>query len=119
MPIRDYQACMLPLLRYLGDNEEHSMRDAVEHVSNEFGLSEEERRQRIPSGNSTVISNRVGWARTYLHKAGLVRSPRRGIWQLSESGAEVLSSSPPHIDVRDHRRVPWGPGKHFLPPCLA
>lgn len=106
MSIPDYQACMLPLLQYLGDGKEHPMRDAVDHVSDVFELSEEERRQRIPSGHSRVISNRVGWARTYLHKAGLVQSPRRGIWQLSQQGARVLSSNPPRIDSKFLEQFP-------------
>lgn len=34
-----------------------------------FRLTEEERRGLLPSGQQTIINNRVGWARTYMVKA--------------------------------------------------
>lgn len=44
MPIPDYQATMLPLLRFSGDGAEHSLRDAIESLAGEFKLSDEDRR---------------------------------------------------------------------------
>ncbi|MDZ7695541.1 MAG: winged helix-turn-helix domain-containing protein [Deltaproteobacteria bacterium] len=62
---------MLPLLRILADEREHSLQETVDRISDEFQLSSEERRQLLPIGNQEVIRNRIGWARTYLGKAGL------------------------------------------------
>lgn len=100
MPIPDYQTVMLPLLRFLGDGREHTLGECVEAVANEFKLTPEERIQFLPSGTSTVIGNRVGWARTYMKKAGLLESPRRGVFRIAERGTQVLTTKPKRIDVK-------------------
>jgi restriction system protein len=53
-----------------------------------------------------VLSNRVSWARTYLTKAGLLTSPRRGFHQITERGHEALAANPPKIDVTFLSRYP-------------
>jgi len=106
MAIPDFQACLLPLLRYLGDGEERTISEATEHIAGIFNLSEEEKHARIPSGRSPVIRNRVGWARTYLHKAGLVESPRRGVWKISPLGKTILEKNPPEINVKFLEQFP-------------
>ena len=68
MAIPDYQTIMLPLLKFLTDGNEHSTRDSIEHISNLYNLSDEEKTKLLPSGQQTIIDNRVGWARTYLKK---------------------------------------------------
>ena len=77
MPIPGYQSIMLPLLKFAGDKKEHSFREAIEHIANIFNLSEEERKEVLPRGQQYIIDNRVGWARTYLKKAGLLESTKR------------------------------------------
>ncbi len=73
MTIPDYQTIMLPLLRLLGDGRERSLAEVVEAMSAEFHLTADERQQLLPSGTSTVIGSRVGWARTYMKKAWSTR----------------------------------------------
>ena len=70
MPIPDYQTLMLPLLRLAEDEQEHKFRYAVETLAQEFALTDVELSELLPSGSQPVFSNRVGWARTYLKKAG-------------------------------------------------
>ena len=82
MAVPDYQSLMLPLLKYAGDRKEHRIRDAVEELAEKFRLSEEERKELLPSGQQAVFTNRVGWARTYLKKAGLLNSGRKGYFSL-------------------------------------
>jgi restriction system protein len=41
MAIPDYQSFFMPLLRYASDGEPHRLRDAYEHLSDEFGLAAE------------------------------------------------------------------------------
>lgn len=106
MAIPDYQTVMLPLLRLLSDGKEYFLRDVVQHLADEFKLTEEEKRKLLPSGVSTVIGSRVGWARTYLNKAGLVTSARRGCTQISEKGLAVLKKNPPKINVEFLRQYP-------------
>jgi restriction system protein len=106
MAIPDYQTVMLPLLRYLGDGAERPIADAVDAMAKEFRLSAEERQQLLPSGTSTIIGSRVGWARTYMKKAGLVDSARRGVIRITDRGAGVLEAKPPRIDVKFLEQYP-------------
>ena len=97
MAIPDYQTLMLPILEIAGDGQEHKFRDAVEELAEKFSLSEEERNELLPSG-SAVFNNRVGWARTYLKKAGLLESPKRGFFKISPKGKSLLAENPERID---------------------
>ncbi|MBQ3025625.1 MAG: restriction endonuclease [Spirochaetaceae bacterium] len=91
--IPDYQTCMLPLLKYAEDKNEHKFSDAVEYLSDEFALTKEERKELLPSKTQDVITNRIGWARTYLKKAGLLEDTRRGYFKITERGLSVLSEN--------------------------
>lgn len=76
------------------------MREAEERLASEFNLSEEERAQLIPSGRQPVFYNRVAWAKVYLQQAGLLTSPRRGCFQISERGQQVLANKPERITIK-------------------
>src|SRR5918995_516496 len=97
---------MLPLLRLAADGQEHSLREAIERLADEFGLNEEERKELLPSGSQATFDNRVGWARTYLKKAGLVDSPRRGHFRITARGLEALQENPKTINVKFLERYP-------------
>lgn len=99
MAIPDYQTLMLPLLKLAADGREHRFRDAVERLSDEFGLSDSERAELLPSGTAPVFDNRVGWARTYLKQAGLLNSSKRGVFQITPAGIALLAEQPQAIDV--------------------
>ena len=88
--IPDFQTVMLPFLQILSDKKEHLTRDIISAVSDKFNLTKEERNYLLPSGTSRVINNRVGWARTYLSKAGLIAQTRRGAYLITETGLELL-----------------------------
>ena len=106
MAIPDYQAVMLPLLKRLADGKEHKLSELVDALGSEFGLTGEELSERLPSGTQKLFTNRVGWARTYLKKAGLLNSPKRGFQQITERGRTVLSQEPGRIDNKFLGRFP-------------
>ncbi len=83
MPIPDYQACMLPLLNFANTKGPLTLRAAVDALADSFKLTPAERSTMLPSGAQRVILNRVGWAKTYLAKAGLLASPKRGLFEIS------------------------------------
>jgi restriction system protein len=99
MAIPDYQSCMLPLLRFYGDGQDHTFREAVEVLAKEFSLTDKERRDMLPSGQQEIFDNRIGWARTYMKKAGLIEAPKRGINRISPRGMDVLKQKLQRIDV--------------------
>jgi restriction system protein len=98
MAIPDYQTIMLPLLKFAADNQEHSLREAVDYLADEFELSEEERKEMLPSGTQRLFNNRVAWALTYIRKAVLVESPKRGIFKITDRGQQVISQGLEKID---------------------
>ncbi|WP_225225822.1 winged helix-turn-helix domain-containing protein [Komarekiella delphini-convector] len=100
MAIPDYQKIMLPLLKYASDGQEHSMREVIGALADQFNLSEYERKELLPSGQQPVFDNRVGWARTYLKKAGLLVTPKRGYFEITEQGINVVRQSQKEIDVQ-------------------
>ena len=99
MAIPDYQTLMLPLLRIASDGQEHRVRDALEQLASEFKLTDAQRAELLPSGTAPVFDNRVGWARTYLKQAGLLISPKRGIFQIANAGRQLLAKKPTKINV--------------------
>lgn len=106
MAIPDYQSLMLPLLKFLSDEQEHKTREAVVKLSDDFELSKEERKELLPSGQQPIIDNRIGWARTYMLKAGLLSSPKRGYIKISSKGLEVLKQNPEKINVKFLEQFP-------------
>lgn len=97
--IPDYQALMLPLLEGLADGREHLVRDVRESIARRFGLVTAEREALLPSGKQPIFDNRLGWAKTYLGKAGLVATVRRGVYQITDRVRSVVASKPGRIDA--------------------
>ncbi len=106
MPIPDFQSIMLPLLTLASDGKVHHIHEAVNELSGHFSLSEEEVSKLLPSGQQPVFYNRVGWARTYLKKAGLLEDPKRGYFQITGRGRQVLEEKPSRIDMQFLRKFP-------------
>ncbi len=91
---------MLPLLKYLSDGKEHGLNETHDALAEQFKLSDEELRELLPSGKQAIFRNRVGWARTYMKKAGLVISTKRAHFKISERGTELLKEKPSKIDAQ-------------------
>jgi len=98
--IPDYQSVMLPLLQFAGDKQEHSLRETIDALADHYGLTDDERKELLPSGQQAIFDNRVGWARTYLTKACLVQKTRRSHYEISQRGLDVLATNPDRIDVK-------------------
>jgi restriction system protein len=97
---------MLPLLKYLGDGKEHQLQETIEAMAQQFALTQEERKEVLPSGRQPIINNRVGWARTYMKKAGLVEYTKRGYFRITERGLKVLEEKPEGINIHFLERYP-------------
>lgn len=106
MAIPDFQTLMLPLLKLASDNNEHKLRDSIEALATEYNLTPEERQQLLPSGSQAIFDNRVGWTKTHLIKAGLLQSPRRSIFKITEKGKNVLQQNPEKINMSFLKQFP-------------
>ncbi|UEC42843.1 MAG: Restriction endonuclease [Methanothrix sp.] len=106
MAVPDFQSVMLPLLKVLGDGEEHSLHEVISTLADQFDLTDEERRELLPSGRQAKLANRIGWARTYMKKAGLLESTGRGKFRINDRGLSVLRDDPPEINVKFLEQFP-------------
>lgn len=106
MTIPDFQSLMLPILAHLGDGEKHTLEDYTSHLVTLFGVTEDQQRERLPSDRAPVFSNRVGWAVTYLFKAGLIDRTGRKRVRITESGQAVLADPPSRIGIAYLNRFP-------------
>ena len=92
MPIPTYEQFMYPFLDYLKDDQEHTLKELYEYLPKFFQLSEEEIERLLPSGKQSIVVNRIGWARTYLKNAGLITSPKRAVFRITERGKSILNN---------------------------
>jgi len=97
---------MLPLLRLVSDRLEHKYRDIIENLATEFQITDEERKELLTSGNQAIFDNRVGWAKTYLKKAGLLASPKRATFVITQIGLDTLKKNPDRVDAKYLRQFP-------------
>ena len=107
MAVPDYQSVMLPLLRLAAQKEtEISTSEAVEALAKELGLTEDDLKEMLPSGIQATFVNRVGWASTYMKKAGLLEATRRGFYQITDRGKDLLETQPKTINVNLLKQYP-------------
>lgn len=98
MPIPDFQTAMLPVLRDLAQGE-RTGQETLDVLATHFDLTPEELAQRLPSGKQATFTNRVAWAKAHLKAAGLIESPRRGVYRLTDRGRQALAGNPASIGM--------------------
>ena len=98
MPIPDFQTIMLPLMRDLAGGE-RSGQESLDALASHFGVTPEEMALRIPSGRAPKFANRIGWAKSHLKMAGVIESPRRGVYSLTARGRQLLETNPERINL--------------------
>jgi len=106
LAVPDYQSIMLPLLKIAGDGKDRTLTDAIEELATQFRLSENDRKEMLPSGMQPRFDNRVGWAKTYLGKAGLLESSGRGRFRITARGQHLLLEHPQRITAKSLERFP-------------
>ncbi|MGE5512938.1 MAG: restriction endonuclease [Bacteroidota bacterium] len=97
--IPDYQTLMLPVLRLAAEHEV-TVPEIVPELAREFQLTPDQLAQRIPSGRSPLLNNRIHWAKRYMLKAGLVEQVRRGVFRATDRARQLLATTPTRIDNR-------------------
>lgn len=100
MAIPDFQNMMVPLLKVTNDSNEHSLSEVIDTLAQQFDLVENERKELLPSGKQRKFDNRVGWARTYLQKAGLLIRTGRSKFRITERGMKVLQDNITYVNIK-------------------
>ncbi len=99
MPVPDFQSHMLPMLELAGDGNVHSLAEARDVLAARFALTDADRAELLPSGRQRRFDNRVAWAKVYLEQAGLLSTPKRGHFLVTENGRALLRQRPERIDI--------------------
>ena len=98
MAVPDYQSLMLPLLKPAAAlGRPASILEVHPLIAADLKLTPDQLAERLPSGRQGVFHNRLHWAKQYLTRAGLIRSTRRGQFELTEEGLALLSRGLPTI----------------------
>ncbi|MDE7283572.1 MAG: restriction endonuclease [Lachnospiraceae bacterium] len=92
MAIPKYFEMYKSFLRGLDDGQEHPYIDIKEQVIKDFNLSKSDIEEFLPSKKQTIFNNRIGWCRTYLKKAGLIESPSRAHFVITDEGKLILNT---------------------------
>jgi restriction system protein len=94
-----FQEYFLPILNYLKGKEEINRNVIMNELVTIMKLSDDDKRETIPSGTEPVYQNRMSWALTYLKKAGLVDAPFRSHWKITNEGLKILEKNPQRINL--------------------
>lgn len=106
MPIPKYDELMKPMLETISDGKQYTMKTLERILAQKEKLTDAELQEMLPSGRQTIFKNRVGWAKTYLKKAGLINSPARATVVITDAGKQVLKENPDKIDNKYLDRFP-------------
>lgn len=106
MAVPKYDELMKPLLMAVQDGQVYKIKDVTALLAQQLNLSSEDLAEMLPSGRQTVFKNRVGWAKTYLKKAGLLDSPARATVVITDVGKKVVTENPEKIDSKYLEQFP-------------
>lgn len=106
MAVPDFQTCMRPLLEFASDGDSHTLAEATSWLGRYFNLTQAELAEFLPSGSQPVFINRVGWAKSYLKKAGMLSYPARARFKIEPRGLEALKNGPERITLAYLRSFP-------------
>lgn len=104
--IPDFQTLMLPFLKHIGDNEEHSKKMVVEELASTMQLTDEEQQEMLPSRNQSVFYNRVTWVMAHFKAAQIIENTKRGFIKITPLGMEILRQNPSTINLRYLKQLP-------------
>ncbi|MBL0625846.1 restriction endonuclease [Aeromonas jandaei] len=90
--IPSYERMMPVVLSVLQNGESFPLRQVYQAVCDHYAFTPEQLAHTLPSGRQTTVRSRVGWAKTYLVKAGLIEQPKRGFCLITERGKAALAS---------------------------
>lgn len=106
MAVPKFDELTKPLLGVIKDGESYTIKDVTTMLAQRLSLSSTDLTEMLPSGRQTVFKNRVGWAKTYLLKAGLIESPARATIRITDAGKKVVNDNPDKIDTKYLEQFP-------------
>ena len=71
-----------------------------------MAISQEDTKEKLPSGTQTKYENRIYWAAIYLHRAGCLERVRRGVFKITVRGQKILADKPERITIKQLNQFP-------------
>lgn len=106
MTIPKYNELFNNVLSIFSDEmEEYKTRDVKKIVSDLLNLPPEERNFLKNNTNEPLVEYNLGWTLTYLKKAGLLESKKRGYINITELGLKEINENP-NITEKDLYKFP-------------
>lgn len=106
MAVPDFQTMMLPILRLAKENTEISVSNTAPFLAKYYNLTETERAERVPSGQQTKLINRISWVFAHFHKAELLKKQRRGVYEITDRGKDLIEQNPEKITLKILKQFP-------------
>ncbi len=106
MSVPGYQEFMFPILKCLYDGGQYHKKKICEKMIEVFNLTQEQLDERLPSQAEPTYINRVGWAITYLKKAGLIDSPTRACYVITDEGKKLVDNNVINLNTKYLRKYP-------------
>jgi len=96
-----YNEFFSPVLRALEDGQIKRALEIRKYALNYLNVSEEDRKQMLPSNTQRLVDNRATWAITYLCKANLIERVAKGKYKITNTGIQVLHEKKDHVELKD------------------
>ena len=101
MAVPKYNEFFSPVLRALEDGQIKRALEIRKYALNYLNVSEEDRKQMLPSNTQRLVDNRATWAITYLCKANLIGRVAKGKYKITNTGIQVLHEKKDHVELKD------------------
>ena len=88
-------------MRALEDGQIKRALEIRNYALNYLNVSEEDRKQMLPSNTQRLVDNRATWAITYLCKANLIERVAKGKYKITNTGIQVLHEKKDHVELKD------------------
>jgi len=96
-----WEEFMIPTLRVLNDGVMRHWREFQPLVADTANLTDEQKIEMLPSGNQLKYQNRVGWGVSFLTNVGALERPKRGHYQITSAGKQLVQLFPNGAKERD------------------
>lgn len=97
MPVPTNAEIRIALLQHVDDEREYHRKDIEDALSNEFSLTDEDRKEATKGGRAR-FPLRCSWAFVDLKREGLLESTKRGHYRITSLGVEAVRQDPESIN---------------------
>ena len=104
-----WEEFMIPTLRVLSDGVIRHSRQFQDLVADEANLTDEQRIEVLSSGNQLKYQNRIGWGVSFLTNVGALERPKRGHYQITNAGKQLVQLFPNGAKERDVKALGGDP----------